>query len=399
MDVSISAIQACIGSSTAGRPAEVINEILDKIETAVTTLRRETAALDRIRSTSLIHLSQFRSDCALLEASYRKMQGQLQRGEIPLAHPLMARKTRFQSNSDKVSQIFTMRARGIVGGVRFAADAASFSFSDGKSLFVNSLAGDLLHQFPVGGEHEYSRCVEYFQDGSRIAVALAGGLVLIVAVENGASVELRGHSADVNAMLFSEDGKLIYTGGQDGTFAVWDSWTGDRVKVVKFGDEDDAANVVVGLVKHNDEVLIVLMDGSVRVYSGDEVGERCLPLGRDALLVACCVSPDGAVVATGWADGAVTLWSYDGSEIQCRDTLTGHSDLVSSVCFGAGGGVLVTGSRDESLVCWSLGDEKKELFRITGFRNTVLGVTHHVSQKMIVTSCGDMTVSCWMYDL
>ena len=398
VDVSISAIQACIGSSTAGRPAEVINEILDKIEAAVTTLRRETAALDRIRNTSLIHLSQFRSDFALLEASYRKMQGQLQRGEIPLAHPLMARKTRFQSDSDKVSQVFTMRARGIVGGVRFAPDDVSFCFSDGKALFVNSVAGDLLHQFPVGGEHAYSRCVEYFQDGSRIAVALAGGLVLIVAMENGASVELRGHCADVNAMVFSDDGKIVYTGGQDGVFAVWDSWTGERLKVFKFGDEDDAANVVVGLAKHNDEVLIVLMDGSVRVFCGDEMGERCLRLGRDALLVACCGSPDGTLVATGWADGAVTLWSYDG-EIQCRDTLTGHSDLVSSVCFDAGGSVLVTGSRDESVVCWSLGDEKKQLFRIAGFRNTVLSITHHVSQKMIVTACGDMTVSCWMYDL
>ena len=61
-------------------------------------------------------------------------------------------------------------------------------------------------------------------------------------------------------------------------------------------------------------------------------------------------SPDGAMLASAGADGAVRLWALPGGA--SLGTLTGHQGAVHSVVFGPAG-LLVSGGDDKVLRWWN----------------------------------------------
>lgn len=73
------------------------------------------------------------------------------------------------------------------------------------------------------------------------------------------------------------------------------------------------------------------------------------PEGRTA--VACAVSPDGALVASGWTGGLVRLWSPGSNEVV---DLAGHTGRVTACAFAPGGARLVTASDDHTVRLWDL---------------------------------------------
>jgi WD40 repeat protein len=103
-------------------------------------------------------------------------------------------------------------------------------------------------------------------------------------------VNLQGHTAMVNGVAFTPDGRSLITGSYDRLVKLWD---------------------VASL--------------RVRLDMSGHTGEvRC---------VAC--SPDGATIATGGHDRVVKLW--DTRTGRLRLTLEGHGDLIHAVAFAPDG--------------------------------------------------------------
>ncbi|HUS70322.1 MAG TPA: SUMF1/EgtB/PvdO family nonheme iron enzyme, partial [Anaerolineae bacterium] len=76
-------------------------------------------------------------------------------------------------------------------------------------------------------------------------------------------------------------------------------------------------------------------------------------------------SPDGAVLASGSADGTVILWDVVSGQ-QLR-TLEGHNKMVESVAFSPDGQRLASGSFDSTLILWDVqSGEKLRTLQHTG---------------------------------
>ena len=119
------------------------------------------------------------------------------------------------------------------------------------------------------------------------------------------------HAGDINSLTFSHDGSVLVSGGDDGNVRIWNSATGHLIKDVPTGDQEIHAVCDVAY------------------------------------------SPDGAILACAYFDGAVRLRdTTDWHELTISPLR--HPDGVLDVSFAADGCRLATVGEDQHLRVWRL---------------------------------------------
>jgi WD40 repeat protein len=132
----------------------------------------------------------------------------------------------------------------------------------------------------------------------------------------GTKVSFVAHESWVNALAYSPDGQLLYTGGCDGRMIVWPA-TADAPQPLKV----------------------------IEAHPGLSPWVRTIS-----------VSPDGAMIATGGNDGLVRLWkAADGTAL---GTLAGHQKNVYSTLFHPDGKLLISGDLAGVIQVWDLAAAK-----------------------------------------
>ena len=133
---------------------------------------------------------------------------------------------------------------------------------------------------------------------------------------------LTGHSAGVNSVSFSPDGRLLASGSYDNTIKLWD------------------------------------------VETKKELGSLT---GHSDVVTSVSFSPDGRLLASGSDDNTIKLWDVETKKE--LGSLMGHSYRVNSVSFSADGKRLLCGSMDGTLLfrIKKLDDGAVELIRLAHF--------------------------------
>jgi len=166
----------------------------------------------------------------------------------------------------------------------------------------------------------------------------------------------RGHSASVNAVAWSPDGKRIASGSDDHTVQVWDATDGGHV----FTYRDDSDYVVEGYPNGNIVKSVAWSPDGRRIASGDEGG---VVRGWDAAdggngflsdgnsdVKSVAWSPDSKLIASVGPDNTMQVWdATDGSTVS---TYSGHSDTVNAVAWSPDGRRIASGSGDHTVQVW-----------------------------------------------
>lgn len=194
-----------------------------------------------------------------------------------------------------------------------------------------------------------------------LLIMLGTGTVALADEEPILRLDTGGHQATVKMMAFSPDGRELYTAANDKTIMVWDTATGQRLRVLRgqisLGPEGkyyaldlspDGKTLAAGGYMKTDEIrLLDAQSGAVLAVLS----------GHSNVVLNLKFSPDGKTLASSSGDKTVRLWNVD--QKQLIKTLEGHTDQVYGLSWHPHGQYLASAGHDGRLILWDAQSGKK----------------------------------------
>ena len=223
------------------------------------------------------------------------------------------------------------------------------------------------------------------QDGQQIVTGDNVGTVFVWTLENNTPVlTIPAHTARVNSVVFSPDGNMILTAGNDKTARLWDSKTGSLlhefqhdnwVKDARFSDDGDW-------------IVTASADKTAKVWDARTYAELLVLKGHTDFVDVALFSHDGSRIYTASDDNTIVVWdAVTGTALQ---TLFGHTGHVVDLDLSPDGMLLVSGSADTTVKVWDLASSK-ELYTFMGNNETSRSVSFSADGRRVLTASDDNT--------
>jgi len=167
---------------------------------------------------------------------------------------------------------------------------------------------------------------------------------------SNAGYEMNGHKAGVKSLVFSYDGKYLYSAAVDGKVLKWDIATRTSVNVATGAmeitsiDISAKGNYMAGISK----------EGSAVVWNPEQNSEnfRIETTGRNIKVVK--FNPENSLLAIGDADGKIELW--DVSLRRKISEVKAHNGQINDIQFNSNLKQMASAGDDKKLKIFNIKD-------------------------------------------
>lgn len=207
----------------------------------------------------------------------------------------------------------------------------------------------------------------------------------------------------VRTLVFSNDGKLIISGGEDGIIRVWDinrkelkqQLQGHRSDIYSLSISKDGNLLVSGSGDKTIRIWKMKNDGFPELYKVLFVSDE--DEDRESGITSVAISPDSSYIACGCLDKCLRLWDVKTGEL--LNTLEGHKDSIYTVAFSFDSKVLISGGLDKLIKVWDVEGGPKNAYckqNIAGHKDFVLSASF-IDDEMLISGSKDRSVQFWDY--
>lgn len=161
-----------------------------------------------------------------------------------------------------------------------------------------------------------------------------------------------------NTIVFSPDGRILASGGDDHTIRLWEPKDGTPIKILK---EEYGHTAIVNSVSFHPDGKILASgseDNTVLLWNIDKGTPISSPLLGHQSGVTCVVfSPDGKLLASGSYDDTVRLWKLNDSlDITFFNAVDQKGLAVTALSFSPNGKMLAVANQDNTIKLWQMED-------------------------------------------
>jgi len=278
--------------------------------------------------------------------------------------------------------------------------AAAFSH-DGRRLVTGSfdfsaIVWDFEDQREIAtldGHDGPVTSVAFLPDG-RVVTAGDDWKILIwdlAGKEPGIQHRLQGHRHKVMGVDVSADGRKLVSGGWDKTVRIWDSRTGEKIRVIKV----DVPINAVTFLKGGKMIAAGGHDNKIRLLDAETGRSRGYLEGHKMGITQLSASSDGQQLLSASIDKTLRVWDL-ATHKEVR-LLEHHENQVFAARFLPDGKSAVSTGRDGIVVHWDLmtGQVKRA---IPAHKTIAWSVAVSPNGRFVVSGGSDDTVRVWHLD-
>ena len=216
-------------------------------------------------------------------------------------------------------------------------------------------------------------------------------------------IESGGHMGRIKDIMFSPDGTLLYSISFDKTVRVWDVATGVMVRMLRGQINQGREGMLNAAALSPDGRTLAVggwlsppknhaRTGIIRLLDPRTGAVKALLRGHSKVIQSLAFSPNGRWLLSGSNDKTARLW--DVASGQTRAVLRGHKSDIRTVSFSPDGRRAVTGEVLGTLILWRI-PEMEQIAKLGGHKYGTYTAAFTPDGRWLLSGGFDNTIRLW----